>query len=106
MVSEDSGSEIERFLAEEYPYSYGLCSDKPYDYVTNLPPCLKDNPDFPGMNSVMNLQVIWKIPHLLILSVPIHSLYSRIVMNVDPGSIGITNMCLYISLGLNPWKTR
>ena len=49
MVSEDSDSEIERFLAEEYPYSYGLCPDRPYDYVTNLPPCLKDNPDFPGI---------------------------------------------------------
>jgi hypothetical protein len=49
VLSEDSDSEIERFLTEEYPYSYGLCSGKPYDYVTNLPPCLKDNPDFPGI---------------------------------------------------------
>jgi hypothetical protein len=49
VVSEDSNSEIERFLVEEYPYSYGLCSDRPYDYITNLPPCLKDNPDFPGI---------------------------------------------------------
>jgi hypothetical protein len=49
VLSEDSDSEIERFLAEEYPYSYGLFSDKPYDYVTNLPPCLKDNPNFPGI---------------------------------------------------------
>jgi hypothetical protein len=46
-ISEVSDSEIERFLAEEYPYSYGLSLDRPYDYVTNLPPCLKDNPDFP-----------------------------------------------------------
>jgi hypothetical protein len=44
-VSEDSDSEIERFLAEEYPLSYGLCPDRPYDYVSNLPPCLKDNPE-------------------------------------------------------------
>jgi hypothetical protein len=36
-------------LAEEYPYSYGLCPDRPYNYVTNLPLCLKDNPDFPGI---------------------------------------------------------
>jgi hypothetical protein len=49
VLSEDSDSEIERFLTEEYPYSYGLCSGKPYDYVTNLPPCLKDNPNFPGI---------------------------------------------------------
>jgi hypothetical protein len=49
VLSEDFDSEIERFLTEEYPYSYGLCSGKPYDYVTNLPPCLKDNIDFPGI---------------------------------------------------------
>jgi hypothetical protein len=48
-ISEDTDSEIERFLAEEYPFSYGLCPDRPYDYVTNLPPCLKDNLDFPGI---------------------------------------------------------
>jgi hypothetical protein len=41
VLSEDSDSEIERFLTEEYPYSHGLCSVKPYDYVSNLPPCLK-----------------------------------------------------------------
>jgi hypothetical protein len=49
VLSEDSNSKIEWFLTEEYPYSYGLCFGKPYDYVTNLPPCLKDNPDFPGI---------------------------------------------------------
>jgi hypothetical protein len=49
VVSEDSDSKIERFLAEEYPYLYGICPDKPYNYVTNQPPCLKDNPLFPGI---------------------------------------------------------
>jgi hypothetical protein len=49
VLSEDSDSEIERFLTEEYPYSYGLCSGKPYDYVTNLQPCLEGNPDFHGI---------------------------------------------------------
>jgi hypothetical protein len=49
VVSEDSDSEIERFLAEEYPYSEGLCGKPPYDFVKNLPPCLRDNPDFPGI---------------------------------------------------------
>jgi hypothetical protein len=45
VVSEDSDSSIERFLAEE-----GFCDDKPpYDFVDNLPPCLRDNPDFPGI---------------------------------------------------------
>jgi hypothetical protein len=49
VVSEDSDSEIERFLADEYPYSEGLCDKPPYDFVKNLPPCLRDNPDFPGI---------------------------------------------------------
>jgi hypothetical protein len=49
VVSEDSDSDIERFLAEEYPYSEGLCSKPPHDFVKNLPPCLRDNPDFPGI---------------------------------------------------------
>jgi hypothetical protein len=48
-VSEDSDSEIERFLAEEDPMSYGLCPDTPYDYVNNLPPCIKGNPEFSGI---------------------------------------------------------
>jgi hypothetical protein len=49
VVSEGSDSDIERFLAEEYPYSEGLCDKPPYDFVKNLPPCLRDNPDFPGI---------------------------------------------------------
>jgi hypothetical protein len=47
MLSEDSDSEIEWFLTEEYPYSHGLCLVNPYDYVTNLPPCLRNKIDFP-----------------------------------------------------------
>jgi hypothetical protein len=49
VLSEESDFDIERFLAEEYPYSHGLCSDQPYDYVSNLPPCLKNNPNYPGI---------------------------------------------------------
>jgi hypothetical protein len=49
MLSEDSDSEIERFLTEEYPYSHGLCSMEPYDYVSNLPSCLKNDPNYPGI---------------------------------------------------------
>jgi hypothetical protein len=49
VVSEDSDSDIERFLAEEYPYSEGLCDKPPYDFVKNLPPYLRDNPEFPGI---------------------------------------------------------
>jgi hypothetical protein len=44
VVSEDSDSSIERFLAEE-----GFYDKPPHDFVKNLPPCLRDNPDFPGI---------------------------------------------------------
>jgi hypothetical protein len=37
------------FLTEEYPYSRGLCSMESYDYVSNLPPCLKNDPNFSGI---------------------------------------------------------
>jgi hypothetical protein len=49
ILSKDSNFDIERFLAEEYPYSHGLCSEKPYDYVSNLPLFLKNNPNYPGI---------------------------------------------------------
>jgi hypothetical protein len=49
VLSEDSDSDIECFLASEYPYSQGLCSELPYDFVTNLSPCLKNNPSYPGI---------------------------------------------------------
>jgi len=49
VLSEDSDSDIEHFLVGEYPYSHGLCSEQPYDYVSNVPPCLKNNPNYPGI---------------------------------------------------------
>jgi hypothetical protein len=49
VLSEDSDSDIERFLASEYPYSQGLCSEPPYDFVSNLPPFLRNNPSYPGI---------------------------------------------------------
>jgi hypothetical protein len=49
VVSEDSDSEIEHFLANEYPYSEGLCDKPLYDFVKNLPPFLQDDPNFPGI---------------------------------------------------------
>ena len=47
MVSEDSKSEIECYLASEYPYSKGLCDKTAYDFVNNLPPCLQSDPNYP-----------------------------------------------------------
>jgi hypothetical protein len=45
MISEDSDSSIEHFLAEE-----GFCGEQThYNFVDNLPPCLRDNPDYPGI---------------------------------------------------------
>jgi hypothetical protein len=49
VLSEYSDSDIEFFLASEYPYSQGLCSESPYDFVSNLPPCLRNNPSYPGI---------------------------------------------------------
>jgi hypothetical protein len=47
MISEDSDSSIERFLSEE-----GFCGEEtPCDFVDNLPPCLRGNPDYPGIKS-------------------------------------------------------
>jgi hypothetical protein len=46
-IHESSDSEIERFLAEEDQN----CSEptQPFDYVNNIPPCLKDNKGFTGI---------------------------------------------------------
>jgi hypothetical protein len=49
VLSEESDSKIERFLASEYPYSEGLCDKPAYDFVKNLPPCLRDDPNYPGI---------------------------------------------------------
>jgi hypothetical protein len=49
VVSEDSDSKIERFLSDEYPYLEGLCDKPAYEFVKNLPSCLRDNPNFPGI---------------------------------------------------------
>jgi hypothetical protein len=49
VLSEDSDSDIECFLASEYPYLQGLCSEPPYDFILNLPPCLRNNPSYPGI---------------------------------------------------------
>jgi hypothetical protein len=53
VLSEDSDSEVERFLASEYPYSQGLCLEPPFDFMTNLPPYLKNDPRYLGI----------KLPH-------------------------------------------
>jgi hypothetical protein len=49
MLSEDSNSKVECFLASEYPYSEGLCAEPSYDFVSNLSPCLQNNPNYPGI---------------------------------------------------------
>ena len=49
VLSEESDLEVEHFLASEYPYSQGLCAEPSYDFVSNLPPCLQDDPNYPGI---------------------------------------------------------
>ena len=48
-IHEDSDSEIERFLAEEDPSCPEPDPDQPFEYVNNLPACLKDNKGFTGI---------------------------------------------------------
>jgi hypothetical protein len=48
-VHESSDSKIDRFLAEEDPLSFEPHLDRPYNFVDNLPPCLKHNAEFPGI---------------------------------------------------------
>jgi hypothetical protein len=49
MLSEDYDSEVERFLASEYPYSRGFSVEPSYDFVKNLPHFLQDDPNYPGI---------------------------------------------------------
>jgi hypothetical protein len=49
ILSGDSDSEVERYLASEYPYSEGLCAKPSFDFVSNLPPCLQNDPNYPGI---------------------------------------------------------
>jgi hypothetical protein len=48
-VNKISDSEIDKFLAEEDLVSFDPYPDRPYNFVDNLPPCLKDNLEFPGV---------------------------------------------------------
>jgi hypothetical protein len=48
-VNEVSDPEIENFLAEEDPDCHKSDPNQPYDFVNNLPPCLKDKGEFTGI---------------------------------------------------------
>jgi hypothetical protein len=49
VLNESLDSDIECFLVSEYPYSQGLCPEPPFDFISNLPPCLRNNPSYPGI---------------------------------------------------------
>jgi hypothetical protein len=49
VLSEDFDSEVERFLAREHPYSKCLCAEPSYEFVSNLTPCLQNEPNYPGI---------------------------------------------------------
>jgi hypothetical protein len=72
VLSEDSNSDIEHFLASEYPYSHGLCSEPPYEFVYNLPPFLKKNPRYPRIKLPNETLSVLKKPSPAI-SKPEHS---------------------------------
>jgi hypothetical protein len=48
-VHGSSDSKIKKFLAEEDPSYSKPDLSQTYDFVDNLPPCLKHNEDFPGI---------------------------------------------------------
>jgi hypothetical protein len=53
-IEEYSDPKIEEFLILEDPDLHGykkkdIASTKPYDFVMNLPPCLKGKEGFPGI---------------------------------------------------------
>jgi hypothetical protein len=48
-ILDDYDSEIERFLEEEELGYHRIVPDHPYDFVGNLPPCLKHEKKFPGI---------------------------------------------------------
>jgi hypothetical protein len=48
-INEDSGPKIEKFLAEEDPYCHKSDPNQPYDFVNNIPLCLKDKSEFVGI---------------------------------------------------------
>jgi hypothetical protein len=76
MVSEDSDSEVERYLASEYPYSEGLCDKPAYDFVKNLPPCLQNDPNYPGIKMPCETPVTRQNPLLLYPNQLLHHVIS------------------------------
>ena len=48
-IHESSDSEIDGFLVEEDPISFQTDLDQSYNFVDNLPPCLKHSEGFPGI---------------------------------------------------------
>jgi hypothetical protein len=48
-IHESSDSEIDRFLTEEDPLLFQPHLDQPYNFMENLPPCLKHSEGFLGI---------------------------------------------------------
>jgi hypothetical protein len=53
-ILDDYDSEIEIFLEEEEPGYHRTVPDQPYNFVGNLPPCLKHEKNFPGIKLSQN----------------------------------------------------
>jgi hypothetical protein len=56
-LHEISDSDIEKFLADEDPNYSKLDLSQTFDYVNNLPPCLKCNKEFTGIKLGQRLTV-------------------------------------------------
>jgi hypothetical protein len=51
-VHESSDSEIKKFLEEEDPTYHKSNTNHAYDFVGNMPPCLKQKKDFSGIKLI------------------------------------------------------
>jgi hypothetical protein len=89
-IHESSDSEIDRFLAEEDPLSSQPPLDQPYNFVDNLPPCLKHMKGFLVSKWAISLQSMLKIPRFTIVIIPKGPSHSRSVKFAYPGLIDTT----------------
>jgi hypothetical protein len=101
VLSEDSDSDIELFLADEYPYSQGLCPEPPHDFVTNLPPCLRNNPSYPGIK--LPSETLSDVPKPSpILSKPLQPSCNQCDLYWNDTTL----TSLYFNLKFNRWKIK
>jgi hypothetical protein len=105
-IHESSNSKIDRFLTEDDPLSFQPHLHGPYNFLDNLPPCLKHNVDFRVLNWVMNLQSLLKILWFTIMVILKRPSLNRSVKSAFSGLINTTLIYLSFSHRLRPSLTR